>query len=125
MQYWFTWMRPANYRVYRSRRECLRHVHAGVDTMNEIHGTKTDGNRSPRAGVADRKGHHHAGVLSAVAERAGECLQPEVESGSSDAVGRKRGARGAGRSAAAAPGWTRARRRQPRDQIRTAAAGGI
>src|SRR5208282_5680651 len=50
-----------------------------LGTMNEIHGIQADGKRSARAGVADRKGHHHTGVLSALAERAGECLQPEVE----------------------------------------------
>src|SRR5690348_11495945 len=71
------------------------------------------------------EGSHHAGVLSPFAERARQCLQPEIKPRSSDESGRGRSARGA-----ALFGWTVAGKvgkpvRQPCDQVRTPAAGSL
>ncbi len=58
-------------------------------------------------GVADRKRHHHARVLSALPELAGECVQSEIESRSRHAARRERRARRARRPSAKSAGRTR------------------
>src|SRR6266404_4183192 len=80
----------------------------------EIYGTLAHRNRSPRAGLSNRKRHHDSGILSPVAERVGQRLQPEIEPRSRDAVARRCGSKRTGGTARTALGGTRRRRRQPR-----------
>src|SRR5205085_4836872 len=76
----------------------------------------------PDIGIAGRKGNHDSGILPSFVERAGQCLQPEVEPRSSDEPGRGSGAPGAtllGRAVASTvsqPGG------QPRNQVRALVA---
>src|SRR5205823_12998155 len=49
----------------------------------------------PNTRIASRKGSYYAGILPPFVERAGQCLQPEIEPRSRDEPGRGRGSPGA------------------------------
>lgn len=79
----------------------------------------------PRIGLAGGKGSYHAGVLSSLAKRFGQRVQPEIESRPGDGPRRGGGTRRAAFIGGAVAGAVSKPGRQPRDQVRTPAAGSL